>query len=166
MRKHDKIRMYRTEMRYGYQKYESIQQTSTSKKRVCGYFVVSDLHKVTEADIHFRSEELLEEIEKHSDWMLESIIWDANHRIDTNREGLNIILDKAKNNEFDILLLHHVTLISRSGNKTFDYVLQLYKMDKTVYGIIDGIHSLKELTEALSLNGMRRKKCEMILPQK
>ena len=153
-------------MKYGYQKYESIQQSSIDKKRVCGYFVVSDLHKVTEADIRFRSEELLEEIEKHSDWMLESIIWDANHRIDTNREGLNIILDKANNNEFDILLLHHVTLISRSGNKTFDYALQLYKMDKTIYGIIDGIHSLKELTEALSLNGMRRKQSEMILSKK
>lgn len=95
-RKHDKIRMYGTEMKYGYQKYESIQQSSTSEKRVCGCFVVSDLHKVTEADIRFRSEGLLEEIEKHSDWMLESIIWDANHRIDMNREGLNIILDKAK----------------------------------------------------------------------
>ena len=107
--------------------YTSKRMANTDKLRICGYFVVSDLHKITEADIRFCSEDLFDEIANHDEWILESIVWDANHKIDTNREGLNIILEKAKNDEFDILLLHHVTLISRSVTKTFDYALQLYK---------------------------------------
>ena len=102
-------------MRFGYERYNADIINCTDKKRVCGYFVVSDRRKVSEVDIRFGTEALLEEIEKHNDWILESIIWDANHKIDTNREGLNLILGKAKNDEFDILLLHHVTLISRQG---------------------------------------------------
>ena len=92
--------------------------------------------------------------------MLESIIWDANHKVDINREGLNIILKKAKNDEFDILLLHHVTIISRQGGKTFDYVLQLHKLNKGVYGIIDNIHSLGDLVESLHLSIPRKKQYE------
>ena len=61
---------------------------------------MSDLHKVTDVDIRFRTQELLEEVSKHEDWILESIIWDANHKVDINREGLNTILEKAKNDEF------------------------------------------------------------------
>jgi len=150
-------------MRFGHKRYNAELITNTDKKRVCGYFVVSDLRRVTEADIRFGTAELLEEIAKHDDWILESIIWDANHKIDTNREGLNIILEKAKENEFDILLLHHVTLISRSGNKTFDYAVQLYKLDKAVYGIIDGIQSIEELSEALHVNAGRRKQYEKLM---
>lgn len=137
-----------------------------SKKRICGYFVVSDLHKVAEVDIRYRTNELLEEVSKHDDWILESIIWDANHRVDTNREGLNIILEKAKNNEFDILLLHHVTIISRQGGKTFDYVLQLHKLDKGVYGMIDNIHSLGEVVESLHLSIPRQKQYEELIKSK
>lgn len=150
-------------MKFGYEKYNTDIISSTEKKRVCGYFVVSDRRKVTAVDIRFGTEDLLEEIQKHDDWILESIIWDANHKIDTNREGLNLILEKAKNDEYDILLLHHVTLISRSGNKTFDYAVQLYKLGKAVYGIIDGIHSFEELSEALRLNVARRKQYENIM---
>ena len=126
-------------MKYGYEKYNSEQIDGSGKKRICGYFVVSDLHKITSADIKLQTDELCEEIAAHNDWILESIVWDANHKVDTNREGLNIILDKAKNNEFDILLMHHVTLISRQGGKTFDYALQLSKYEKTIYGMIECI---------------------------
>ena len=107
-------------MNFGYDKYNEEIINDSGKKRICGYFVVSDLHKITSADIRLRSDELFEEIAGHDDWILESIVWDANHKVDTNRDGLNIILEKAKNNEFDILLMHHVTLISRQGGKTFD----------------------------------------------
>lgn len=132
----------------------------TDKLRICGYFVVSDLHKITEADIRFCSEDLFDEIANHDEWILESIVWDANHKIDTNREGLNIILEKAKNDEFDILLLHHVTLISRSVTKTFDYALQLYKGKKSVYGIVDGIHSMDEFVNKIQLGAARKKQWE------
>ena len=153
-------------MKFGYKKHNADMISRTDKKRICGYFVVSDLHKVTEVDIRYRTNELLEEVDKHDDWILESIIWDANHRIDTNREGLNIILEKAKNNEFDILLLHHVTIISRQGGKTFDYVLQLHKLDKGVYGMIDNIHSLGELVESLHLSIPRQKQYEELIKSK
>ena len=122
--------------------------------------MVSDLHKITAVDHKFRINDLLEEMEKHNDWMLESVVWDANHKIDTNREGLNLILEKAKNNEFDILLLHHVTLISRSGSKTFDWAVQLHLLGKSVWGIVDEIHSFDELAEALHLTVARQKRYE------
>ena len=91
------------QMKFGYDKYNSELINDSGKKRICGYFVVSDLHKITEVDIRLRTDELLEEIAGHEDWILESIVWDANHKIDTNREGLKVILDKAKSDEFDIL---------------------------------------------------------------
>lgn len=147
-------------MKFGYEKYNADIISETDKKRICGYFVVSDLYKVTEVDIRFRTQELLEEVNRHDDWMLESIIWDANHKVDINREGLNTILEKAKNNEFDILLLHHVTIISRQGGKTFDYVLQLHQLGKGIYGIIDNIHSLGDLVESLHLSIPRKKQYE------
>lgn len=153
-------------MNYGYERHNVNIISGTDKKRICGYFVVSDLHKITNVDIRYRTNELLEEVDKHDDWILESIIWDANHRVDTNREGLNIILEKAKNNEFDILLLHHVTIISRQGGKTFDYVLQLHKLDKGVYGIIDNIHSLGEVVESLHLSIPRQKQYEELIKSK
>ena len=92
--------------KYGYEKHNTDIVSDKDIKRVCAYFVVSDLHKITSADIRFKTEELIEEIDTHENWVLESVVWDANHKIDTNRQGLNIILDKAKNNEFDILLSH------------------------------------------------------------
>ena len=153
-------------MNYGYERHNVNIISGTDKKRICGYFVVSDLHKITDVDIRYRTNELLEEVDKHDDWILESIIWDANHRVDTNREGLNIILEKAKNNEFDILLLHHVTIISRQGGKTFDYVLQLHKLDKCVYGMIDNIHSLGEVVESLHLSIPRQKQYEELIKSK
>ena len=145
---------------FGYKEYNTDEISTTDKKRICGYYVVSDLHKITAVDHKFRTNDLLEEMEKHDDWILESIAWDANHRIDTNREGLNLILEKAKNNEFDILLLHHATLISRSGSKTFDWTVQLHLLGKSLYGIVDGIHSFDELAEALHLTVARRKQYE------
>ena len=153
-------------MKFGYEKYNTEVISGTDKKRICGYFVVSDLHKVTDVDIRFRTQELLEEIANHEDWMLESIVWDANHKVDINREGLNIILEKAKNDEFDILLLHHVTIISRQGGRTFDYVLQLHKLDKNVYGIIDNIHSLDELVKSHHLSIPRQKQYEELIKSK
>ena len=81
-------------MNYGYERHNVNIISGTDKKRICGYFVVSDLHKITDVDIRYRTNELLEEVDKHDDWILESIIWDANHRVDTNREGLNIIIEK------------------------------------------------------------------------
>ena len=147
-------------MKYGYEKYNSEQIDGSGKKRICGYFVVSDLHKITSADIKLQTDELCEEIAAHNDWILESIVWDANHKVDTNREGLNIILDKAKNNEFDILLMHHVTLISRQGGKTFDYALQLSKYEKTIYGMIGGSYTLDDLADTLHLSMARRKQYE------
>lgn len=153
-------------MKFGYKKHNTDMISRTDKKRICGYFVVSDLHKITDVDIRYRTNELLEEVAKHDDWILESIIWDANHRVDTNREGLNIILEKAKNNEFDILLLHHATIISRQGGKTFDYVLQLHKLDKGVYGMIDNLHSFGELVESLHLSIPRQKQYEELIKSK
>ena len=150
-------------MKFGYERYNADIISKTDKKRICGYFVVSDLRKVTEVDIRFRTQELLEELSKHEDWMLESIIWDANHKVDINREGLNIILEKAKNDEFDILLLHHVTIISLQGGKTFDYVLQLHKFNKGIYGITDNIHSLGELVESIHLSIPRKKQYEELV---
>ena len=67
--------------KFGYEKHNIDVISGTDKKRICGYFVVSDLHKVTDVNIRFRTQELLEEVAKHEDWMLESIIWDANHKL-------------------------------------------------------------------------------------
>ena len=147
-------------MKFGYKQYNTDEIPTTEKKRICGYYMVSDLHKITAVDHKFRINDLLEEMEKHNEWMLESVVWDANHKIDTNREGLNLILEKAKNNEFDILLLHHVTLISRSGSKTFDWAVQLHLLGKSVWGIVDEIHSFDELAEALHLTVARQKRYE------
>lgn len=147
-------------MKFGYKQYNTDEIPTTEKKRICGYYMVSDLHKITAVDHKFRINDLLEEMEKHNDWMLESVVWDANHKIGTNREGLNLILEKAKNNEFDILLLHHVTLISRSGSKTFDWAVQLHLLGKSVWGIVDEIHSFGELAEALHLTVARQKRYE------
>ena len=147
-------------MKFGYKQYNTDEIPTTEKKRICGYYMVSDLHKITAVDHKFRINDLLEEMEKHNDWMLESVVWDANHKIDTNREGLNLILEKAKNNEFDILLLHHVTLISRSGSKTFDWAVQLHLLGKSVWGIVDEILSFDELAEALHLTVARQKRYE------
>ena len=147
-------------MKFGYEKYNTEIISETDKKRICGYFVVSDLHKVTPADIRLRTEELLDEVANHEEWILESVVWDANHKVDTNREGLNLILEKAKNNEFDILLIHHITLISRQGGKTFDYALELFKLGKVIYGIVEGMHSLDELAETLHLSVAKRKQYE------
>ena len=147
-------------MNFGYDKYNKEIINDSGKKRICGYFVVSDLHKITSADIRLRSDELFEEIAGHDDWILESIVWDANHKVGTNRDGLNIILEKAKNNEFDILLMHHVTLISRQGGKTFDYALQLSEFGKSIYGVVGGLYSLDELAETLHLSIAKRKQYE------
>ena len=146
--------------KFGYEKHDVDIIANTDKKRICVYFTVLDTHKIKPVDIRFRKNELLEEVAKHDDWILESVIWDANHKIDTNREGLNLILEKAKNNEFDILLLHHVTLISRSGSKTFDWAVQLHLLGKSVWGIVDEIHSFDELAEALHLTVARQKRYE------
>ena len=43
-------------MKFGYEKYNTEIISETDKKRICGYFVVSDLHKVTPADIRLRTE--------------------------------------------------------------------------------------------------------------
>ena len=147
-------------MKFGYEKYNTEIISETDKKRICGYFVVSDLHKVTPADIRLRTEELLDEVANHEEWILESVVWDANHKVDTNREGLNLILEKAKNNEFDILLMHHITLISRQGGKTFDYVLELAKLEKAIYSIVEGMRSLDELADTLHLSVAKRKQYE------
>ena len=147
-------------MTFGYEKYNADVISKTDKKRICCYFVVSDLHKITPASWRLRKEELVEEIEQHNDWMLESVIWDANHKVDTNRVGLNTILEKAKNNEFDILLLHHVGIISRQVTKTFDYAFKLVKMNKLVYGITDKIDSFDDLAEKLPLTKSSRKQYE------
>ena len=147
-------------MTFGYEKYNADVISKTDKKRICCYFVVSDLHKITPASLRLRKEELVEEIEQHNDWMLESVIWDANHKVDTNRVGLNTILEKAKNNEFDILLLHHVGIISRQVTKTFDYAFKLFKMNKLVYGITDKIDSFDDLAEKLPLTKSSRKQYE------
>ena len=147
-------------MTFGYEKYNADVISKTDKKRICCYFVVSDLHKITPASLRLRKEELFEEIEQHNDWMLESVIWDANHKVDTNRVGLNTILEKAKNNEFDILLLHHVGIISRQVTKTFDYAFKLVKMNKLVYGITDKIDSFDDLAEKLPLTKSSRKQYE------
>lgn len=147
-------------MKFGYEKHNTDLIPTTDKKRICGYYVVSDLYKITEVDHKFRTNDLFEEIGKHEDWILESIVWDANHKVDINREGLNLILEKARNNKFDILLLNHVTVISRQGSKAFDYAVQLHQLGKSIYGIIDGIHSFDELAEALQLTTARRKQYE------
>ena len=68
--------------------------------------------------------------------------------------------------QFDILLLHHVTLISRSGSKTFDYAAQLYALDKVVYGIIDKIHSFDDLADSLHLTVARQKQYDELKKKK
>ncbi len=154
--------MEKNNVKFGHDKHNEEIVSITDKKRICGYFMVSDLHKVTPVDLRIKTEELLEEIAKHEDWILESIVWDASHKVDTNREGLNTILGKAKKNEFDILLVHHMTLISRQGGKIFDYVLELHKQDKSIYGIIEGLQSLDRLADTLHISGERRKLYEAI----
>lgn len=153
-------------MEFGYRKYNENRIVKTKKKRICAYFVISDLHKFNEADIRYRTEELLEEIKHHKDWMLESVIWEANHRRSTDRKGLNTILEKAKNNEFDILLLHHVSLISLQCGLLFDYVLQLHLLNKTIYGIVDNIHSFDDLANSIPLSVARKKIYENLKTQK
>ena len=49
-------------MKFGYEKHNTDVISGTDKKRICGYFVVSDLHKVTDGDICFRTQVLIEEI--------------------------------------------------------------------------------------------------------
>jgi len=147
-------------MNFGYERYNTEIIAQTDKKRICAYFVVSDLHKVNEADLRLKTEELTEEVAKHEDWILESVIWDAKHGIDTNHEGLNTILEKAKNNEFDILLVHHLSIISHQGGKIFDYALQLHLREKSIYGIVDNIHSFDELAESIPLTTARKKQYE------
>lgn len=144
-------------MPFGYEKYNTDEIASTDKKRICGYFIVSDQHKISPVSIRFKTEDITDEIAKHENWILESVVWDATHTIDTNREGLNTILEKANNNEFDILLLNHVTLISRNANKTFDYAVKLIQMGKSVYGVVDGIYSLDDMAKKLHLSIKRRK---------
>lgn len=151
-------------MNFGYERY-NVEENTLAKKRICGYFVVSDLHKVTPVDVRLRTEELVEEIAKHEDWVLESIVWDANHRVDTNREGLNIILEKAANDEFDILLLRQVTLLSRQGGKIFDYAVRLYKLGKSVCCINDGIYTIDRLADSLHISVSRRKGLEELNKQ-
>lgn len=147
-------------MQFGYEKFSIDSIKTTNKKRICGYFVLSDLHKITSVSIRLRTEDLIDEISKHDDWILESVIWDATHTIDTNREGLNTILEKAKNDEFDILLLNHVSLISRHSNKAFDYAVQLHQAGKSIYGIVDEIYSLDDMNAKLHLSIKRRKQYE------
>lgn len=154
--------MEKNNVKFGHDKHNEEIVSITDKKRICGYFMVSDLHKVTPVDLRIKTEELLEEIAKHEDWILESIVWDASHKVDTNREGLNIILDKAKNDEFDILLVHHMTLISRQGGKAFEYASQLYMLDKPIYGIIEGMRSMDELADTLHISVARRKQYEKV----
>ena len=149
-------------MKFGYEKHNADTIANTDKKRICVYFTILDTHKIKPVDIRFRTNELLEEVAKHDDWILESVIWDANHKIDANREGLNTILDKARNDEFDILLMYHCMQVSRSGSKTFDWTLQLHQLGKSVYGIVDGIHSFDELAKALHLTVARQKQYEML----
>ena len=147
-------------MPFGYEKYNTDIIDTTEKKRICGYFILSDLHKISPISIRLRTEELTEEISKHDDWILESVIWDATHVIDTNREGLNTILEKAKNDEFDILLLHHVNLISRHSNKAFDYAVKIHQAGKSIYGYADEIYSLDDMNAKLHLSIKRRKQYE------
>lgn len=56
--------------------------------------------------------------------------------------------------------MHHVTLISRQGGKTFDYALQLSKYEKTIYGMIGGSYTLDDLADTLHLSMARRKQYE------
>lgn len=56
-----------------------------------------------------------------------------------------------------ILLMYHCMQVSRSGSKTFDWTLQLHQLGKSVYGIVDGIHSFDELARALHLTVARQK---------
>lgn len=150
-------------LNFEYKQYSSENNNDTKKQKVCCYFVVSDLCKITDADIRFKTEEIIEEITKHDEWVLESVIWDATHKIDTDREGLNTILAKAQKDEFDVLLLHHVSVISRNGGKTFDYALKLYQMGKNVYGIVDRIHTFQDLASKLNLTITRKKKYETLI---
>ena len=146
--------------KFGYEKHNADIIANTDKKRICVYFTVLDTHKIKPVDIRFRTNELLEEVAKHDDWILESVIWDANHRIDTNREGLNLILEKARNDEFDIVLVYHGMMFTLSGSKNFDYSKELYKLDKSIYGIVDGIRSFEQLFDALHLTLARQKEYE------
>lgn len=152
-------------MKSGYELYNTDIISKSENKRICCYFVVSDLHKIAPADIRIKTDELIEEIDRHENWILESVVWDANHKVDTNRDGLNIILEKAKKDEFDILLLHHVTAISHQGGKTFDYVLQLQMLGRSIYGITDEIHSFADLAETLQLSASRKKLYETLKKQ-
>ena len=60
----------------------------------------------------------------------------------------------------------HVTLISRSGSKTFDYIAQLYVLDKVAYGIIDKIHSFDDLADSLHLTVARQKQYDELKKKK
>ena len=147
-------------MTFGYEKHNADVIENTDKKRICAYFTVLDTHKVSPVSIRLRTEELLEEVAKHDDWILESVIWDANHKIDTNREGLNLILEKARNDEFDIVLVYHGMAFTRSGSNNFDYSKELYQLNRSIYGIVDGIRSFEQLFDALHLTPARQKEYE------
>ena len=92
-------------MKSGYELYNTDIISKSENKRICCYFVVSDLHKIAPADIRIKTDELIEEINRHENWILESVVWDANHKVDTNRDGLNIILEKAKKECAGVLLV-------------------------------------------------------------
>ena len=46
------------------------------------------------------------------------------------------------------------------GSKNFDYSKELYKLDRSIYGIVDGIRSFEQLFDALHLTPARQKEYE------
>ena len=100
-------------MKFGYEKYNTEIISETDKKRICGYFVVSDLHKVTPADIRLRTEELLDEKE------LEQIIRNYNARILEMDRKYTVIEKTGHSNEteslFNELKKYGILQFVRSG---------------------------------------------------
>ncbi|MBO5379157.1 MAG: recombinase family protein [Clostridia bacterium] len=145
---------------FGYNKFNEEEIKTSNKKRICGYFIVSKEHKISPVTLRLRTEDLQEEISLHDDWILESVIWDACSNYSTDREGLNLILEKARNDDFDMLLVNHISIISRNANYCLDYAVKLVKTGKTFYGMVDGIKTLDDINEKLHLSIKRKKQFE------
>ena len=58
--------------KFGYEKHNTDTILGTDKKRICAYFVVVDLHKITEVDIRFRKQDLFEEMETTTGYLSQS----------------------------------------------------------------------------------------------
>lgn len=91
------------------------------KKKVCCYVRASENDPFLQQKI----DELIGEIQNHSDWIFHSVVVDHSIGVPVDRDILNMILDKASNNEFDIVLVRDSSQISRDISQLSKYIMRI-----------------------------------------